>query len=725
MALLSGIQTALSGMKVAQNQLEIIGRNVANVDTEGYTRKTAQQNNLVLAGYNAGVKLGDVKRTVNQGLLRSFLSSNSLTTNLSAQNEYLSKTETLLGTPQGDNSLAANVSDLQKYFDSFATDVTSASGRYSLLSSAQTVTSRLNYVSTEIQKIRGDADIEIRDTVESINKTLDTIAQLNDSIVKYTVLGYEGVPDLEDQRDMALRELSGYIDITYYARENGEIVIQTTSGATLLDRDPHKLSHTAIAQASATTSYAAGSISGIFVDGQDITNSIRNGQLKGLIEIRDNTLPSLQSQLDELVGVLKDSINHIHNQGTAFPNTPSELSGTRSFLDPDKQSIRIDEGDVRFVIFDEDGNQVSTASLKGDLGFSEGTLSEMAANLQAWLRTVDTPNMQDATVTFDKTGKLNINTQNSNYSIGIIDVANSNAGAAQQDVKLSFDADGVNGYDREFEGFSSFFGLNDFFVSDSNEYIYDSKVMAANANLGIRDTVTLSFSDSERGIDFGQLEIDSNDSLRDIVNKINNDPNLNQNLRAALIPNGNGYVLRIEDVGGAQLEITELNNPQTGLLDTLGLQPSNAGISTTIGVREDITVAPELIANGSPIFNDNTGKYELNQAANDIANAMAKVFAESQTFEQSGTIGKTQSTLANYAATFVGNIASAANNASTELEYQQTLTSSISLKEAQVSGVDIDEELSQMIIFQQTYAACAQAFTASKEILDLLLDMVR
>ena len=85
MALLSGIQTALSGMKVAQNQLEIIGRNVANVDTEGYTRKTAQQNNLVLGGYNAGVKLGDVKRTVNQGLLRSFLSSNSLTTNLSAK----------------------------------------------------------------------------------------------------------------------------------------------------------------------------------------------------------------------------------------------------------------------------------------------------------------------------------------------------------------------------------------------------------------------------------------------------------------------------------------------------------------------------------------------------------------------------------------------------------------------------------------------------------------
>lgn len=259
MAILSGLQTTLSGMKTAQAQLDIISRNVANVDTPGYTRKSAQQRNVVLAGYNSGVQLGDVKRNVNQGLLRSYLSSNSLTTNLSVQNEYLSKTETLLGTPEGNNSLAANVSDLQKYMNSFSADVTSASNRYSLLTSAQTMTSRLNYVSEEIQKSRGDADMQIKGNVEKINKCLDTLDQLNDSIVKYTVLGYEGVADLEDQRDQSLRELSGYLDISYFKRENGEMVIQTTGGVTLLDRDPHKLSHSAIAQAGPTTSYAGGS----------------------------------------------------------------------------------------------------------------------------------------------------------------------------------------------------------------------------------------------------------------------------------------------------------------------------------------------------------------------------------------------------------------------------------------------------------------------------------
>ena len=138
-------------MKVAQSQLDIIGRNIANVDTEGYTRKQAQQSSVVLAGSGMGVTLGDITRSVNEGLLRSFLSSNSLTGQLNAQNQYLSKTEVLLGTPEGDNSISANVASLQTAFNSFASDVTSAAGRYNLLNQAQTVTSRLNYISQEIQ----------------------------------------------------------------------------------------------------------------------------------------------------------------------------------------------------------------------------------------------------------------------------------------------------------------------------------------------------------------------------------------------------------------------------------------------------------------------------------------------------------------------------------------------------------------------------------------------
>ena len=724
MGFIAGLQTSLSGMKVAQSQLEVISRNIANADTAGYTAKTGNQKNLVLAGSSIGVTFTGTTRTVDEGLLKSYLASNTSSGALSAQSDYFSKAEVLLGTPQSDNSIAANVSNLQKYFETFATDVTSSAGRYSLLTAADTVTSRLNSISSEIQKLRGDADMEIRDSVEAVNDLLDKLYDLNDQIVKANVLGQDGVADLEDQRDEALRELSEYIDITYFKRDTGALVIQTSGGETLLDKEPHYLSHSAIAQASASTTYAGGSIDGIYLDGVDITNKIRDGKIKGLIEVRDESLPALQSQLDELAGVLKEQINNIHNQGTAYPNTPSQLEGTREFIDPAQQTIRLDEGDVRFIIFDQDGNQVATDTLRGQINFTEGTLEDMAAQIQTWMNSATGGNLPQATVSFNDAGQLVIDTGDSNDSVSIIDEVLSTPGSTQQNAVISFDGNADGSYDRTFEGFSSFFGLNDFFVSNSNDSIYDSKVLDKNANLGVKNTISLSFSDQNHGLNFGSIEIYPNDSLQTIVDKINSNPDINENIKASLVPNGNGYMLRIEDVTGSQLEITETTVPQSGFLERIGLDVSNCGAAGSISVREELTISPEQIAGGAPEFNTTSGKYEQNAAVNNIANAMAKVFSDSQTFAQSGSIAKTETTLANYASTFVGNIASQAQSYEEALTYQQTLTSSIATKEASVSGVDIDQELSQMIIFQQTYAACAKAFTASKEIMDMLLDIV-
>lgn len=148
----------------------------------------------------------------------------------------------------------------------------------------------------------------------------------------------------------------------------------------------------------------------------------------------------------------------------------------------------------------------------------------MAQEIQDWLRSADGPNLPQAEVGVDKNGKLFINTGDSNYTFSIIDEAGSAAGTAQQPAKIEFDSNGNGLYDREFEGFSSFFGLNDFFVDNSSETVYDSKVMSRSVNLGLKDTVTLSFSNSSSGLNFGTITISPNDSLQDIVNSINENP---------------------------------------------------------------------------------------------------------------------------------------------------------------------------------------------------------
>lgn len=730
MSLISGLSTSLTGMKAAQSQLDLVSRNIANVDTVGYTRKTAAQSNVISNGTPLGVNVSQSQRLVDEGLLKSYLATSSLGANQSAKYNYLSKAETLLGTPQGNNSIAANVSSLQSAFATFANDVTSSASKYNLLNQAMAITERLNQLSLELQSLRGQADTQIAADVENINTLLDKIDNYNDEIVKYNILGYDGRADLEDQRDQALRELSQYLDISYFKRESGAIVVQTTSGITLLDNDPHKLSHNGVAQTNPTTTYANGGIGGIYVDNKDITQSIKGGELKGLIDIRDETLSSLQTQLDELSAALKTQINQVHNQGTAFPNTPDVLTGTKTFiqnkdnpaLDAYPQRIAFENGDVRLSIFDEEGKQVATTTLVGGLGFSNGSVSEMMQEIQDWLVSPTGANLPQAKVYMTQEGKLVMDTGNSEYGLSILDEASSTAGSDKKNVTVRFDnnADGI--YDSSTEGFSNFFGMNDFFVDDGYDSTYDSKVLPLNANLGINDISIISFSNDVNGLNFGTITVTPNDSLSDIVNSINTNPAFKGTIRASLVPNGNGYMLRIEDLSGGQLEMAELQGDN--LLGRLGISPSSAGMSMDIDVRNDLKTNPDKISASTPIYSSTTGTYSLNAAANDVAVSMSKVFDTSYNFKQSGTIAQTQTTLANYASTFVGNIASQTSNAKAAYEYQAELGTSIATKEATLSGVDLDEELGQMIIFQQTYAACAQAFTASKEILDMLLNIV-
>lgn len=730
MALLSSISTSLSGMKVAQSQLEIVSNNIANVDTAGYTRKTSAQSAVVVAGQTMGVTMENAKRTIDEGLLKNFLSSNSLSSSLSSQYDYLTRMDNLMGRTADNNSLATNVSNLQSALETFSTNVASSASRYSLLTAATELTAKLNYTAANIQTLRGDADKEIADAVTGINSLLHSIDALNIDIVKYTVLNRDGVANLQDQRDNALRELSGYLDITYYTRDTGAVVVQTASGISLLDTQVYELSHNALAQVGSDNSYDSGNIQGIFVNGKDITAQISGGSIGGLVEIRDNVLPSFQSQLDELSANLYNAVNEAHNQGTAYPNMPYEMIGTTTFIADNSvspvaynQRLRINQGsDVRFCIFDENGKQTATTTMLSGIGFSSlgETLDSMTSKIQNWLR--NSAGLSYAQVYMNENSHLVIDTGDSNYSISIIDETSATPGSEQAPASLSFDVNGDGNFDAEYSGFSEFFGLNDFFVNNINDYVLDSKVINSRAAVGVNAVTKWSFSDSVNGFNYGDIDITRTMTIEDIAAQINDNDQLNTHLKASLIKNGDGYMLRIESLEGAQLEIAETSGG--GVLEKLNMAPSACGYAAAIAVRSDILENANLIVCASPSFDSDKGVYSINSAANNIANKLAAALSTNHTFKQSGNMAKTVTSIANYASTFVGNVSSQANTAESSYEYQSALTDAISNKEAEISGIDLDEELAQMIIYQQSYAACAQVFTASREILDVLIGMV-
>ena len=124
-------------------------------------------------------------------------------------------------------------------------------------------------------------------------------------------------------------------------------VVFTSGGRTLVDNVPATLTHAGASTVSATTTHAEGDFAGLYIGtaipGNDITTEIRSGRLKGLIDLRDDVLANLQSEIDEMAAELRDVFNQIHNRGVSFPGMQS-MTGTRIFVAPTTQTMTLDPG---------------------------------------------------------------------------------------------------------------------------------------------------------------------------------------------------------------------------------------------------------------------------------------------------------------------------------------------------------------------------------------------
>jgi flagellar hook-associated protein 1 FlgK len=138
--------------------------------------------------------------------------------------------------------------------------------------------------------------------------------------------------------------------------------VYSGSGQALVDSMAHTLSFTAASSVSASTTYNPGSgtgLSGISVNGVDITSQITSGEIGSLVSLRDSQLPAAQSQLDQLANQLAASLNAVSNQGTSLP-PPASLTGSATVTASTPLSAT---GTVRIAAVDQSGKLSSYADL--------------------------------------------------------------------------------------------------------------------------------------------------------------------------------------------------------------------------------------------------------------------------------------------------------------------------------------------------------------------------
>lgn len=728
MSLNLALTSAISGLQTAQMGLDVISNNIANVQTEGYTRKQFQPQSVVLAGQGAGVSIGDIVNKVDQNLLRDLRGQKSSLGLLQTENSYFRRVQDTFGTTQSNSSISNQINRMQQEFSTLTAAPETVSQQLAAIQAGMSVASNLANMSRTTQTLRMNADIEIEQAVQTINAQLSNIAFLNDQI-SFASATNRQTEDLEDKRDVALNKLAEQIDIRYFKNANGSLTVFTSDGTTLVDSQAINVSHTALTQVGPATSYAGGDFHGIFAGVRDITSSIRSGKIKALIEMRDNTLPDMQAQLDQLAKSMKEQVNEVHNRGTSYPNIVNNITGTRLFTQPDEQTVSFSGAEPVIMLYNAKGEEIASSRLFDPAGinFADGsTLDTLASNIQSWVQAQD-PQLVNATVTFTADGQMSINLGTDAVGIAFRDEESSIKGSDQKDVTAQVDLDADGTYDRTYKGFSNLFGLNDYFVTAPNMAQWDTGFKPANYTLGIPASTTLQFADSSSMASgtnlISSITVNPGDTLENIRDRINADPLLQNRISADVIPEGSGKRLRIQHEDGQAIIVTELGG--TSAIDALGLDWTATGFSQNMQVSQNLLSDSSRISRGEMKLDTLSGDYVLASGDNTVIAQLAELMSGPGRFNPAGSLSGSSVTFSDYGAAIVSRSSTQAATASTNLKLQGDLAQALEVKQSEVSGVNLDEEMSQLMVYQQTYAASAKVISTTQQLLDVLNDLIR
>jgi flagellar hook-associated protein 1 len=324
----SSLNIAVNALIAQQGAMNVVSNNIANANTPGYTAERpnlieqdpVQYGSVVLG---QGAELQSVQSLRNQVLQ---LQIDTQTQNQGQLNSYLGgmdQVQSLFNETQG-VGLQNVMSQFFNSFQSLSTDPTSTPLREGVLSAAQNLVNAFQTASSGLTQIQTGLDQSVGQTVTQVNQLTTQIAQVNQQIASFT--GTSNDPSaLVDQRDQLVNQLSQLVNVSVTNASSGSFEVTTSNGAALV-----------VGNQSFSLSTKLNPATG-FQDvynstGTDITSTISGGQLGGLIQARDQSIPAALNSLNTLAYNITSAVN-TQNQagydgnGNAGSNFFTPLSG--------------------------------------------------------------------------------------------------------------------------------------------------------------------------------------------------------------------------------------------------------------------------------------------------------------------------------------------------------------------------------------------------------------
>lgn len=698
--LTSILGVAKSGLTAAQTAIAVTGENISNVDTVGYSRRSVNfAEAYVVDGaagqVGSGVWANDVQRYFNQYVENQYYDQASLRDRWESLYNNLSNTESLFNESSG-YGLSDTLNEFFNSWEDLIQSTGNASSRSSVIESSQTLISTLNSMSSDLITQQQNTEAAILQQVDEVNDLLQQIATLNKQISTTTA----DQNTLLDSRSQLVRELSGYMDIKYIDKGDGNVTITTQAGQTLVDSAAYfNISYDA---PQATTALSSTST----FDGQAYFSGSDD---------QEYTLQVVQAG--------------------------NVSSGTGAAL------FRVSVDGGKTWLKDSDGNELhvaardqKTAAAVGELSIWFGTTTDNETAPTTSLSVGDKFTIVPTRALYwneNTSTKENITPYT--YASGVMDSSRLTGGTLS--ALCSYKSDYLGAYREKLDAIASTViwevnklhsqgtGLENLsevngsysvkhdtmaLGSNSCGLTYSSKLTSGSAYMYIYNTST-GLQVTGGALDFSGgagTKVNFNpetDSLQDVCDAVNN--TYGTYLTATIV----NHQLTISAKDGYSFN---MGTDTTGLYAALGLNTYFTGSQCSdMGINTAITTDTDRLCAGHV-----NGAGEANEGDGTTASAISDLLSTKVSIStlRGGTVSET---ISSYYSGLVSKVGADTSQSKYKYQYTEALASDLDDQQQATSGVNIDEEMTNLIKYQHAYTAAAKLITTADEMMQTLLSL--
>jgi flagellar hook-associated protein 1 len=309
-----------SGMMATKGALNATSHNIANVNTEGYSRQLVEQTaGAIVPGgrvtYGTGAMLKSIKRVNDEYLEKRIQQETKNFGNLEEKDAYLRQTEQIFNESNNDglNRLSTK---LFNDFRQLSGDPQNEAIRSSVRESSNQLIGDFKRMDRSLKDVQANIDARIEGYVRDINALSAEVRDLNVAIQKEEITG-ASAPDLHDKRDLAMKRLGAMADISVGQDNNGRYTVTLAGQVSLVAGDQTTKLEIFRSPPDPVTGKAEGRLD-IAVNEPVpymLTGKLKTGRLGGLLEVRDQDVGRAQKAIDELAFAISKSVNEVHSQG--------------------------------------------------------------------------------------------------------------------------------------------------------------------------------------------------------------------------------------------------------------------------------------------------------------------------------------------------------------------------------------------------------------------------